>query len=140
VYVSRALTGDLLRYSTVMAVVKIAAIVVGSTWGVEGVAAGIAVAATLEWPVSLWWLSRRTTLPVRGLLAAASRILAVATCAAVASGVGVAAGGGGLGALPVAVTAWLATYAVAALVPAVRRDLRDVIAVVRTIVARRGRS
>jgi O-antigen/teichoic acid export membrane protein len=139
VYLSRALTGDLLRYSSVMAVVKIAAIVVGSQWGYVGVAAGIAVAASVEWPVSLWWLSRRTELPTAALLLAAVRIVVVAAAGALAAAAVVAMGDGALWTLPLAAIAWAAAYALAAmLVPRVRRDLVDVVSVVRAVAHRRS--
>jgi hypothetical protein len=139
VYLSRALTGDLLRYSSVMAVVKIAAIVVGSQWGYVGVAAGIAVAASVEWPVSLWWLSRRTELPTAALMLAAVRIVVVAAAGALAAAAVVAMGDGALWTLPLAAIAWAAAYALAAmLVPRVRRDLVDVVSVVRAVAHRRS--
>lgn len=138
VYLARGLTADLLRYSAVTACLKVAGVLVGSAWGVEGVAAGIAVAATLEWPLSLWWLGRRTVLPTRALLAGAVRVLLVAAAAAAAAAGVTAAAGGSPATLAPAALAWAGTYAAAALVPAVRRDLRDVVDVVRTVLRRRG--
>jgi O-antigen/teichoic acid export membrane protein len=87
VYVSRGLATNLMRYTMITLVLQGSCIVVGSIWGVTGVAAGYATAAVLEWPLSLVWLSRITPIPVRALLTAAGRILACAVPAGVAAAV-----------------------------------------------------
>ena len=110
-------------------VLQLACIVIGSIWGVVGVAAGYATAAVLEWPLSLVWLSRLTPIPVRSLLAAAGRILG---CAAPAAGVAALVSSGlrpvsNLLALVVATLGVIAVYAVLALASVtVRRDLAAV--------------
>ncbi len=76
-YLSRDLTADLFRYTVLTSVIKVACIVLGSQWGVLGVAIGYTVAHALEWPLSLWWLSRRTSFPAKGLMFGAVRILIV---------------------------------------------------------------
>lgn len=76
VYLSRGLARELFRYTMVTLVLQAACIIVGSVWGIVGVAAGYAVAAVLEWPLSLSWLSRRTSIPLADLLHGAWRILA----------------------------------------------------------------
>jgi PST family polysaccharide transporter len=139
VYLARGLTGALLRYSLVQASIKITCILVGSHWGVVGVAAGYALAPALSWPVSFWWLSRATSLPMRPLVASAGRVLVVL-------GV-VTAGSGGAGRLVAEGSPWLALGAAVAgglaaygltcsLVPALRRDCAVVLAVVRRGVSR----
>lgn len=139
VYLARGLTADLFRYSTVTAVVKIACVVLGSTWGITGVAAGIAVAASFEWPLSIWWLSRRTSLPARALVLGALRILAVAALAGAAGyGATLAVHGSPVGQLALAALGLAAVYALALAVPPVRRDLQAVLAVVRTALSRRA--
>ncbi|MGW6131952.1 lipopolysaccharide biosynthesis protein [Cellulomonas sp. NPDC055163] len=139
VYLARGLTADLFRYSTVTAVVKIACVVVGSTWGITGVAAGIAVAASLEWPLSIWWLSRRTPLPARALVLGALRILAVASLAAAAGyAATLAVHGSPVGQLALAALGLVVVYALGFTVPPVRRDLQAVLAVVRTALSRRA--
>lgn len=75
VYVTRGLTRNLVHYSVVSSVIKVILIVVGSQWGVIGVAAGYAIAPALTWPLSFWWLSRCTPLPVRRLYGGALRIV-----------------------------------------------------------------
>lgn len=95
VYVSRGLTAQLFRYTMVSLAIKVVCLVTGSFFGVVGVAAGFAIAPALSWPISLWWLSRLTPMPVRELYAGAARILAVCLAAAfAAAGAGVIAAGG----------------------------------------------
>ncbi len=129
VYLSRGLTAALLRYSTASAVLKGVLVLLGSRYGLEGVAAGFALGAALDWPLGMWWLSRFTPLPLRELVTGALR------CA----GLAVTAGAGALlvvraldaepavVVLAAAALAGLAVYALAALVSGrVRRDLREV--------------
>jgi PST family polysaccharide transporter len=76
-YLSRGLTRRLLHYSFISAGVRITAILVGSQWGVLGVACAVAIGPAVLWPLSLWWLSRVTPIPVRGLVMGGLRILVV---------------------------------------------------------------
>ncbi len=89
-YLSRGLTGDLFRYTVLTSVIKVGAILLGSQWGVLGVAIGYTVAHAVEWPLSLWWLSRRTTFPARGLTYGALRILGVTALVGTATALAVA--------------------------------------------------
>ncbi len=75
VYVSRGLVNRLFRFTFISLAIRIACIVTGSMFGVIGVAVGFALAPTLAWPLSLWWLSRATPVPVRALYAGAARII-----------------------------------------------------------------
>jgi PST family polysaccharide transporter len=68
------MAADLMRYTMVSFVLQLACILIGSEWGVIGVAWGYMIAAALEWPLSLCWLSRLTVLPVAALLHGAVRI------------------------------------------------------------------
>jgi PST family polysaccharide transporter len=134
VYLARGLTSDLFRYSLLSLAIKVVCVLVGSSWGIVGVAAGFALAPALAWPLSIYWLSRVTPIPVRALYAGAGRILATASlaCAATYAVVRVVSpahpwlqllGGGAAGA---------ATYVgLALLVPAVRTDVTQVVAAVR---------
>jgi O-antigen/teichoic acid export membrane protein len=143
VYLSRGLTAALVRYSLFETAVRLTCLVVGSNWGVVGVAAGFAVAPALTWPVSLWWLSRLAPIPVRSLLGAALRILLV-TLAVAAGSWGAADAVPGL---PAALQLLIAGVGgVAALLglmlcaPVLRRDLRDVREVVQLALLRRRRT
>lgn len=136
VYVSRALTGVLLRYSLVSAAIKIVCIGIGSFGGVLGIAIAYAIAPAISWPISLWWLSRHTEVPTARLYAGAARILTLAALAAGASG-GAAWLCGSLPDLVQVAAALLAAVAVyaagALLIPAVRRDLTGVLDAARMI-------
>ncbi|MGY2085980.1 lipopolysaccharide biosynthesis protein [Blastococcus sp. SYSU DS0539] len=138
VYLSRGLSAALFRYTVLALALKAACIAVGSAFGVVGVAAGYATAALLEWPLSLWWLSRVTVLPVRALLAGALRISACGTAAGVTCLLVTQWCGAwpSIGRLAAGAAAGLATYGVAALVPAVRSDLAGVVAWGRQMVGR----
>jgi O-antigen/teichoic acid export membrane protein len=133
VYVSRGLTGDLFRFSLLSAAVKITCILVGSSFGIVGIAAGYAAAPAICWPISLWWLSRKAPIPTRRLYMGALRIIGVVGVVSVATGV--------LPQPPVpGVGTTVVLYALAvALVPAVRRDVRGVLDLARVLPrARRG--
>ncbi|MCL2454954.1 MAG: lipopolysaccharide biosynthesis protein [Micrococcales bacterium] len=138
VYLSRGLTRQLMHYTLVTSIIKIGCVLVGSVWGATGVAAGYAVAAALEWPLSLWWLSRITPLPTRALYLGAGRILSVATATGLASGFAADAVAAPWPALGVGVAAGVAVATTATLVPAVRRDLRELTRALRTALSRRG--
>ena len=139
VYLSRGLGKQLMRYTIVTLVLQAICILVGSIWGIVGVAAGYAVAAALEWPLSLGWLARITSIPVRDLFLGAGRI----TGAAVAAGATAWAVSRALDQAPVGLTT-VAAFAAAAgvyalgwlLVRPVRRDLGDVLGVARKMLKR----
>lgn len=138
VYLSRGLSGALLRYTVVTLALKAACIAVGAHFGVIGVAAGYAAAALLEWPLSLWWLSRITDIPVRALLLGALRI---SGCAAFAGLVcflvsGTTAAWPVLLQLAAGLLAGLAAYCLTLLVAPVRADLAGVVAWGRQMVGR----
>jgi PST family polysaccharide transporter len=141
VYLSRALTGALVRFSLFDTAVRAVLILVGMHWGVVGVAAGYALAPALTWPVSLWWLSRLAPLPARHLTAGALRILGVSAVVAGAAWLT----SGALDAAPpwlaliAACAAGATVYAaIGAAVTPVRRDLQQLLHVGR-LALRRGR-
>jgi PST family polysaccharide transporter len=137
VYLSRGLTRELLHYSFASAAIRITCVLVGSTWGVVGVAAGYALAPLLAWPLSLWWLGRTAGLPVRPLYLGAGRVLLA----------GAAAGAAAAAAAVAPVTPWLQVVAGAAaaalacgaalVLPAVRRDLHELRRAARSALRRR---
>jgi len=85
VYVSRGLSRNLLHYSLVSTAIRVGCIIGGSFFGMVGIAAGFALAPAIAWPLSIFWLSRLTVLPVRALYGGAMRVLLVSGCAAAAS-------------------------------------------------------
>ncbi|MGY1606523.1 MULTISPECIES: lipopolysaccharide biosynthesis protein [unclassified Geodermatophilus] len=138
VYLSRGLSDALLRYTAVTLVLKAACIAVGALFGVTGVAAGYAAAALVEWPLSLWWLSRLAVIPVRALLLGALRITGGAAVAGAACllATRLATGWPAPGELTAGLGAGLAAYALTLLVPAVRADLAGVLAWGRQMLGR----
>ena len=141
VYLSRGLTAQLRRYTVLTAGLRIGCILVGSHWGVRGVAVAYATAAALEWPLSIWWLSRMSPLPAGGLVRGAVRIIVVAAAAAVASwGAATAAAtwAPAVGLLLAALAGLAAVAVLARVVPALGDDVRQVLAAVRQ--ARRART
>lgn len=141
VYVVRGLSGSLFRYSLVTGGIRVLCVVVGLHWGIVGVAAGLALAPWIAWPISLLWLSRVTTVPTRALYSGALRIISLATLSAGTAFLTIAA-------LPElsTVTSIIMISAVTACVagllcalPAFRRDARalwDVVVLVRRSRAR----
>lgn len=133
VYLATGLTNVLLRYTLVSASIRITCVLVGSIWGVVGVAAGYAVAPMLAWPLSLWWVARHTPVPLRALLSGGTRAVVMFGSCALA----------GWGASTLVTGAWaqlaLALVGVGAAfalwylaVPRVRKDLSEVASVVHT--------
>ncbi len=122
--------------------IKVSCILVGSSFGIVGIAAGYAAAPAICWPISLWWLSRKAPIPTRRLYMGALRIIGVVGSVSVATGALLASVDTGSDVLQllagVGTTAVLYALAVA-LVPAVRRDVRGVLDLARVLPkARRG--
>lgn len=134
VYVSRGLTAKLMWYSMVGLSIKVVCVLVGSQWGIVGVAAGFAVAPALEWQISLWWLSRLTHYPARKLYEGAARILFSSGVSGGATFATVSAlhGSSAMAQLACGVSAGLLAYAPLVLaVPRIRRDLADMVSLGR---------
>lgn len=139
VYVARGLGRELMRYTLVTTGIKIVAVVVGSTFGVTGVAVGLAIHPMIAWPLSLFWLSKVTPIPVRSLAQGASRIIGLC---AVAGGSAYVTTTLVTGSALWQVGAGIAVAAVAVgattVLPAVRRDLAMVFAMGRLAAQRRA--
>jgi PST family polysaccharide transporter len=136
VYVSRGLTTELRRFSVVSTINRVICIAVGSHWGVMGVAAGFTIAPALAWPLSIWWLSRRTPLPARELWLGALRIMSVSVAAGGSGYLGtrVMAGFGLVVQLGAATLLGLLAYAVVSMaVPFLRADVTSVALVARKV-------
>lgn len=140
VYLARGLGADLLRYTIVTALIKVVCIVIGSFFGVLGVAVAFAVHPAIAWPISLAWLSRITPMPRRQLYQGAGRILAVSTAAGLAAW-GAAQAVASTSAwvqLCVGLVAGLAVSAAALAIPAYRRDAKTLRSFVRLMLKRDG--
>jgi O-antigen/teichoic acid export membrane protein len=139
VYLARGLGDQLLRYTLVSAVIKIVAIVVGSFFGLFGVAVAFAVHPAIEMPLSIAWLSRITPMPTRRLYLGAARVLGTALlCGLAAWGGSIAVADGGSWPMLLTGSAAGAMAAAATLVlPGHRRDAASLLAFARLMVARR---
>lgn len=136
VYLSRGLTGPLLRFTVLSTALKVGCIVIGSSFGTVGVAAGFLVGSALNWPLSLWRVSRVTPVALADLLWGASRMLLLALLALGASYLASEALDGSAAAwrLVAAVAAGLTSYALAAACSRlIRRDLRELLEVVSAL-------
>ena len=67
VYLSKGLTGANLRFSLIARPFMIVLIIIGSFWGLYGVVWAFTLSTALTWPFSLWWVSRTSDAPARGL-------------------------------------------------------------------------
>lgn len=130
IYVSKGITKALFQFNLVGVAVKVVCLVVGAFWGVNGVAAGYLISTLLKWPLSLYWIARSVSdVPIRIFVVGFLRMSALA---------GLAAGGAFLGTLwagnwsswmqcLAAVGAVVFVYSVALTIPAVRRDMADLL-------------
>ncbi len=85
IYLSHGLTKQLFQYTLISTSVKVACILIGSTGGLIGVAWGYAIAPALAWPMSFWWLSRKSPVSVRPLFLGAFRVMSVTAAVALGS-------------------------------------------------------
>ncbi|TQL69957.1 PST family polysaccharide transporter [Nocardioides albertanoniae] len=133
VYLAHGLITELRHYTLVASALKVVCVLVGVRYGITGVAAGFAAAHLLEWPLSLWWISRRTQLRVGPLYLGAARILLVAAAVAVSAyaTAQVLHGQHPAVTVPACAAAGAAAYALLLVVPPVRRDVRSLVVTVR---------
>jgi O-antigen/teichoic acid export membrane protein len=142
VYISTGTTGPLFRYNLVSVSIKVAGILIGSQWGINGVAVGLAIAAALSWPISLLWISRVIEgVPVRTLALGIVRMALLAGWgAAMAYGGGTLAEPMGVwGQTLSAAFATVVAYGIAAVLPVVRRDLGELRTMLRLMRREGGR-
>ena len=135
VYVSRGLGKSLFRYSLVGAAIQITCILVGSQWGVVGVAFGYMLGPAITWPISIGWLSRVTVVPTRRLYLGALRVLGLVAASAAVTEV-VLHLLPHLTALPtllIGLAAYLAVIGVALAVPFYRADAATLVRVARMV-------
>ena len=136
VYISKGITGPLFRYNLVSVAIKIACILIGSQWGMIGVAVGYAIAPALSWPISLFWISRVIDgVPTRTLAWGIVRMSLLAGWGALAAygAAALTAPWGPWAQVPAAALATLAAYAAAAALPIVRRDLGELRTMLRLL-------
>lgn len=86
VFLSKGLSGENLRYTLVTKALLVALVLIGSNWGVLGVAVGYSLATILSWPIGLLWIRSVTEAPVREMAVNCVRtILAYGVAAVVAA-------------------------------------------------------
>ena len=140
-YIAKGVTGPLFRYNLVSVAIKVACILIGSQWGMLGVAVGYAIAPALSWPISLFWISRVLPgVPVRTLAWGIVRMALLAGWGAVfAFGASLLTAPLGVWVqVPAALLATLIAYAIAALLPVVRRDVGELGTMLRMLRRERG--
>jgi len=133
VYVTKGLMAHLLNYTFISVAIRVTCVVIGVQFGLLGVAAAMAVAPMIAWPLSFWWLSRKASIPVRRLWLGGVRIMAfcaviMAACMAVEA---TTTHLPDLLRLALGLIAAVAAYFGLLLVPIYRRDVSDVLSAVR---------
>lgn len=134
VYVTKGLVRELFHYSFIETGIRILFVVIGSSFGLIGVAAAMALSPMICWPISFWWLSRRASIPVRRLWLGGVKIIVFTLVVGAASAVAesLTAGLNPLLALLIGLLAAALAYAAVGLgVPSYRRDLLGVLTLVR---------
>lgn len=125
VYLVRGLTAKFFWFSLLSMAIKTTCVLVGSHWGVVGVAAGIAVSGAISWPFSIGWLAHLTRLPTKRLYVGAGWIIVLAlfVAAGTAGGLWLVAGQSNWLQLLVGFVGAALGYAAAVLVvPPIRRE------------------
>ncbi|RPF19853.1 PST family polysaccharide transporter [Myceligenerans xiligouense] len=82
IFMSSGQTGAQLRLALVTRPLVIVAVIVGSFWGMVGVAVGYAVSMTALWPLSLWWAGRASGIDIGVLFGNALRAIVAHVLAA----------------------------------------------------------
>lgn len=138
VFLSKGLTRSYLHLSLITQPASVAAVLVGSFNGLFGIVSAIAIVSFLIWPLTLVWLSRISTAPVRALFANTVRTLAAYGSAGSVALVTTAP----LDHLPLLrLTAGVAAFLVvllvwAGLAGAFRRDVRGIVDIGRMVLKR----
>ena len=136
VYLAQGLTAMLFRYTLVTVSLKIGFVILGSQWGLIGVASGYALAVAIDWPLSFWWLARTSTVRVRPLFAGGARVLFITALIAGASWAAceITRGAGSAGQLAAAVlVGGVVFFGGCMALPSLRRELTGLIKVVRRV-------
>ena len=132
VYLAHGLTKQLLQYTFLTVTIKITCVLVGSQWGLIGVAWGYAAAPALAWPLSFWWLSRTSRIHVGPLFVGAARLLALAMVVATSSWLAcsAASSAGPWAQLLSGCVAAVLSYGTCMFVPTYRRDASSLLEIV----------
>ena len=140
VYVTKGLMSHLLHFTFISVAIRITSVTIGVQFGLLGVAAAMAVAPMITWPLSFWWLSRKASIPVRRLWLGGIRIMVF--CAVImAASMTVEATTSHLPDLlraALGLMAAIAAYFSLLLVPIYRRDVGGVLSAIRGGIATRN--
>jgi O-antigen/teichoic acid export membrane protein len=140
VFVARGLSGRLFGYSLLSLSIRVVCVVIGSQWGIVGVAVGFAAAPAVGLCITYAFVNQWTPVPVRQLYFGIVRILVGATAAAFASWGAVTAASGATSVIRILLggLAALAAYGVLMCVSRrIRADISGVVWFARLAVARR---
>ncbi|WP_394554210.1 lipopolysaccharide biosynthesis protein [Agromyces sp. MMS24-JH15] len=85
VFLAKGLTAQHLWFSLATRPIMIVVVLLGSTWGVLGVAWAFAASTVVLWPAALWWVSRVSDAPSRMLFLNGVRAFGVHALAGLAS-------------------------------------------------------
>ena len=75
VFLSKGVTKQNLYFALTTRPLLVGFVLLGSLWGVYGVAAGYSLGVALIWPIGLWWISRVTDAPARAMFLAGLRAI-----------------------------------------------------------------
>ena len=75
VFLSKGVTKQNLYFALCTRPLLVVFVLLGSFWGVYGVAAGYSLGVALIWPIGLWWISRVTNAPARAMFLAGVRAI-----------------------------------------------------------------
>ncbi len=129
VFLSKGLMRQNLYFSLVSRPLLIGLVLVGSLWGVHGVAAAYSIGMGISWPLSLWWISRVSDAPAGRMFVAGVRAVVgygLAGAASYAATLWVP-GSQPVVSLAVGFAALIAAVGLLFLVwPAFRRDIRSI--------------
>lgn len=90
VFMSTGNTRAQLQFALVSRPLVVVGVLVGSTWGVIGVAAAYSAMMALIWPASLWWVGRVTGISVRPWFVSGARTVVAHSAAAAGAGLAAA--------------------------------------------------
>lgn len=130
VFLSKGLMRQNLYFSLVSRPLLIGLVLLGSLWGVHGVAAAYSIGMGISWPLSLWWIHRVSDAPAGRMFVAGVRAIVGYGLAAVASYASTlwVPSSQPVVSLAVGFGALIATVAFVALIwPAFRRDIQSII-------------
>lgn len=85
VFLSKGISGALLRYNIATKSTVLTLTILGLFWGALGVASGYVIGLVLAWPICWWWLGRATTVGALGIFVDQCRVIAVVTFSGVSS-------------------------------------------------------